>query len=353
MGKGSCETLHVALLTFDHFEVARSAFGLASCALTFRGRSIKPRMRLLGCLLAAVACISPLLAQAADNAETFKYESDITRLRSLVIHSLYSHKDVFLRELLSNANDALEKLRITALTDREVMRSGEANVTIEVRLDEGGATGELVIRDTGIGMTKGEMARNLGTIARSGTSEFLKEAEQGGGADGNLIGQFGLGFYSCFLVSPTVRVSSLPPVTKGNPDPQQYTFVSTSSGDSFDIFPDPRGQTLGRGTEIVLSIGEGEKEFLSVTHLKSLMYVLLSLYCERPCLRSAERSTRSTRPRSQSTLWSVAQSPFRHHRPRALSRMETRTSSMTIWIRTSRLPEKTPSKRCLRRHGSG
>jgi hypothetical protein len=127
----------------------------------------------------------------------------------LVIHSLYSHKDVFLRELLSNANDALEKLRLTSLTDRDVMKAGEANVTIEVRLDEGGKTGELTIRgqclimattaddgradqvDTGIGMTKEELAKNLGTIARSGTSEFLKHAEEGGGADGNLIGQFG------------------------------------------------------------------------------------------------------------------------------------------------------------------
>lgn len=81
----------------------------------------------------------------------------------------------------------------------------------------------------------------------------------------------GLGFYSCFLVSPTVRVSSLPPVTKENPNPIQHTFVSSSSGDSFEIFPDPRGNTLGRGTEIVLTIEEEEKEWLSVTKLKGLM----------------------------------------------------------------------------------
>jgi heat shock protein beta len=81
----------------------------------------------------------------------------------------------------------------------------------------------------------------------------------------------GLGFYSCFLVSPTVRVSSLPPVTSSNPNPIQHTFVSTSSGDSFEVFPDPRGNTLGRGTEIVLDIQEDEKEWLSTSRLKGLM----------------------------------------------------------------------------------
>lgn len=139
--------------------------------------------------------------------------------------------------------------------------------------------------DTGIGMTKEELARNLGTIARSGTSEFLKKADEGGGADGNLIGQFGmpafvlpmsahvagLGFYSCFLVSPTVQVSSLPPVTSANPNPIQYTFTSTASGDSFEVFPDPRGNTLGRGTEIILDIQQEDQDFLSPTKLKALM----------------------------------------------------------------------------------
>ncbi|KAK4686199.1 molecular chaperone HtpG, partial [Tremellales sp. Uapishka_1] len=120
-------------------------------------------------------------------------------------------------------------------------------------------------------MSKEELAQNLGTIARSGTSEFLKKADESGGNDGNLIGQFGLGFYSCFLVSPTVRVSSLPPATLANPSPIQNTFVSTSSGDSFEIYPDPRGNTLGRGTEIVLTIQEDEGEWLSVTKLQALI----------------------------------------------------------------------------------
>lgn len=153
-------------------------------------------------------------------------------------------------------------------------------------------------------MTKDELARNLGTIARSGTNEFLKKAEEGGASDGNLIGQFGehkpetpsQAITDCqvsastpgmltqalqcpnkadysFLVSPTVRVSSLPPATSSNPEPIQYTFTSSSSGDSFEIFPDPRGNTLGRGTEIVLEIQPEDQEFLSVNTLKSLMWV--------------------------------------------------------------------------------
>ena len=122
-------------------------------------------MRLRAVLVADLGALLPFVSSQAEESQTYKYEvshlslpsscppltdlqSDISRLRSLVIHSLYSHKDVFLRELLSNANDALEKLRITALTDREVMSSGEANVTIEVKIDEdsGGKTGKIIVR---------------------------------------------------------------------------------------------------------------------------------------------------------------------------------------------------------------
>lgn len=107
-----------------------------------------------------------------------------------MIHSLYSHKDVFLRELLSNANDALEKLRLEALTNRDVLSAGDGNITIAIESDDGN-TGRVIIRDTGIGMNRTELAKNLGTIARSGTNEFLATAERTGKADTNLIGQFG------------------------------------------------------------------------------------------------------------------------------------------------------------------
>ncbi|KAK1923777.1 putative cation-transporting ATPase [Papiliotrema laurentii] len=266
-------------------------------------------MKLTSWVIGAIGLLGSVFA-ATEGTESYKYESDITRLRSLVIHSLYSHKDVFLRELLSNSNDALEKLRLTALTDRNVMGSGEANVTIEVVINEGGDTGRLIIRDTGIGMSKDELAKNLGTIARSGTSEFLKKAEEGGGADGNLIGQFGLGFYSCFLVSPTVRVSSLPPATSANPEPIQYTFTSSASGDSFEIFPDPRGNTLGRGTEIILEIEQENQEFLSVSNLKSLIDKHSAFSTSFPIYIKERKTSRVSTPEPTSLPKDGDEDPF-------------------------------------------
>lgn len=204
-------------------------------------------------------------------------------------------------------------------------------------------------------MTKDELARNLGTIARSGTSEFLKKADEGGAADGNLIGQFGKWCYvyrsyvanilsrprflqlvceskvapahlDSFLVSPTVRVSSLPPATSNNPEPVQHTFVSTSSGDSFEIYQDPRGNTLGRGTEIILEIKEDEKEWLSVTRLKTLMYVKLQ---NRPN-SAVEINIRPSPQHSPSSSSNdpPPRFPFLHRRAQNLT--ETRTSLMTI-----------------------
>lgn len=172
-------------------------------------------------------------------------QSDISRLRNLVIHSLYSHKDVFLRELLSNANDALEKLRITSLTDRGVLSSGDANVTLAIDIDPpkadgtGSKTGKITIRDTGIGMAKAELARNLGTIARSGTNEFLKRAEDGSMSEGNLIGQFGE--LPCPVVqltdpqaSASTRPSSCPPtsVSARCPPPLRPTPTPSSTHSS-------------------------------------------------------------------------------------------------------------------------
>lgn len=180
--------------------------------------------------------------------------------------------DIFLRELISNANDALEKLRLTSLTEPQVLSGAEhMNITIRAFKDEDGLN-KLVIRDTGIGMTPEELTSNLGTLAKSGTSEFLARAESTDTTgSGNLIGAFGLGFYSSFLVADKVYVSSLAAKSPKNPNPQQYVFASSSEDSSFEIYPDPRGNVLGRGTELTLVLKEDASEFLDPLKITELV----------------------------------------------------------------------------------
>lgn len=214
----------------------------------------------------------------ADDAPTSKvqynYQSDVSRLRKIVINSLYSHKEIFLRELISNANDALEKLRLTSLTDRSIWDgSDHLNITIQAFKDEAGNGGRLVIADTGIGMSPEELTTNLGTLAKSGTSDFLSQAEGGDQTStGNLIGAFGLGFYSSFLVADRVEVASVPPKTARNPNPIQHVFSSSADDSTFEVYPDPRGNTLGRGTEITLFLKPDAQEYLDETTLSALVH---------------------------------------------------------------------------------
>ncbi|KIM90780.1 hypothetical protein PILCRDRAFT_59180, partial [Piloderma croceum F 1598] len=195
--------------------------------------------------------------------------SDVARLRHIVINSLYSNREIFLRELISNANDALEKLRITALTDKHVWDGVQPlNITIKGVKNVDGPGGRLIVSDTGIGMTQDELRNNLGTLAKSGTSEFLSkaESESSSSAKGNLIGRFGLGFYSSFLVADQVYVSSV--AAKSD---TQYVFSSSADEGSFEIYPDPRGNTLGRGTEITLVLKDDALEYLDNVVLAKLV----------------------------------------------------------------------------------
>jgi len=209
------------------------------------------------------------LPSANGAKEKHAYQSDVARLRQIVINSLYSHREVFLRELISNANDALEKLRLTALTDKGVWDGVEPlNITIKAVKNENGPGGHIIISDTGIGMTPEELTNNLGTLAKSGTSEFLSrtESDASSSATGNLIGQFGLGFYSSFLVADRVYVSSV--AAKSD---TQYVFSSSADEGSFEIYPDPRGNTLGRGTEITLVLKDDALEYLDDVALAKLV----------------------------------------------------------------------------------
>jgi heat shock protein beta len=233
-------------------------------------RLLRPLLSFLSLtLISTNIVLAQDLPSANGPKEKHDYQSDVARLRKIVINSLYSHRDVFLRELISNANDALEKLRLTALTDKGVWDGVDPlNITIKAIKNEQGPGGRLVISDTGIGMTPDELKTNLGTLAKSGTSDFLAraESESSSAATGNLIGAFGLGFYSSFLVADQVYVASVAPKSD-----TQYVFSSSADEGSFEVYPDPRGNTLGRGTEITLILKDDAFEYVDNVELSKLV----------------------------------------------------------------------------------
>merc|ERR1712159_867681 len=194
-------------------------------------------------------------------AEKFEFQAEVTRLMDIIINSLYSNKEIFLREIISNASDALDKIRFLAVTDKDALGEGDT-AKLEMRISPDKSKDTLTLTDRGIGMTKQDLINNLGTIAKSGTSSFLEKLKEGG--DVNLIGQFGVGFYSVYLVADKVTVR-----TKHNDD-KQYIWESTADS-SFTIKEDPEGDSLGRGTEITLHLKDDCKEFTEGDKIKDLV----------------------------------------------------------------------------------
>ena len=194
-------------------------------------------------------------------AEVSEFQAEVSRLMDIIINSLYSNKDIFLRELISNGSDSLDKIRFLSLTDESVLGTGDdANLDIRIKVDK--ENGVLSIRDRGVGMTKAELKENLGTIAKSGTSAFLEQMQKGG--DMNLIGQFGVGFYSVYLVADFVEVRS-----KHNSEDKQWIWQSKADG-AFAISED-EGEPLGRGVEINIYLKEEAQEYLEEDKLKELV----------------------------------------------------------------------------------
>ncbi len=193
--------------------------------------------------------------------QTLSFQAEVKQILHLVTHSLYSNKEIFLRELISNASDACDKLRFEALNHPELY---ESKTDLEVRVSFDAAAKTVTITDNGIGMSAEEAVQNLGTIAKSGTREFVAALEGDQKKDALLIGQFGVGFYSGFIVADKITVESR---RAGLPADQGVRWTSAGAGD-FEVETITREQ---RGTSVTLHLREGEEEFLSGWKLKSIV----------------------------------------------------------------------------------
>ena len=204
---------------------------------------------------------STVIRTMTANEETLGFQTEVKQLLHLMVHSLYSNREIFLRELISNANDACDKLRFLALDTPDLMES-ESDMSVRISVDP--ETKELVISDNGIGMTREDVVQNLGTIAKSGTAEFLKSLSGDSKQDANLIGQFGVGFYSAFIVADRVIVRTR---RAGNDEADAVEWSSDGDGQ----YTIKSIEKSDRGTEIRLTLKEDAKEFGETYRIRHLV----------------------------------------------------------------------------------
>ena len=201
-----------------------------------------------------------MMSDTTAQPEVFEYQAEMQKLLDILVHSLYTEREIFLRELISNASDALSKVQFTALTESEVADK-DADLDIRIAFDDQANTIEVI--DSGCGMTREELVQNLGTIASSGTLRFLQESEDRNESAENLIGQFGVGFYSVFMVAQKVEATT----RSWRPDAQGWQWTSEGSG-SYTLAPK---EVSSRGTRILLHLKEDAKEFCKEYQIESIV----------------------------------------------------------------------------------
>lgn len=238
--------------------------------------------------------------------ENIEFKAEVNELLNLVIHSLYTNKEIFLRELISNASDAIDKLRYESLTDKGLTDEG---TEFKVKLIADEKAGTLTISDNGIGLSRDEAVRELGTIAHSGTREFLAAMAKGEATDNpELIGQFGVGFYSSFMVADSVAV-----VSKKAGTDEAVRWESGAHG-SFTV---EEAQREGHGTDVILTFKEDEKEYLSQWRIREIV-TKYSDFIEHPVVMDVERQVEDKDDASKKTT---------------VTEEETLNSQKAIWLK--------------------
>nr|ANB27673.1 lipophosphoglycan biosynthetic protein [Perkinsela sp. SMB-60] len=225
---------------------------------------------LLVCVACGVSTYQSGAAKDAEKGDTHTYKAEVGKMLDILINSLYTNRSIFLREIISNASDALDKVRFLYLTKPKSPKNDAGKEpTMDVRILINHDTNELRLIDGGVGMKKSELVANLGSLGASGTKQFwenINESTNAGEELSNLIGQFGVGFYSVFLVADEVRVAS-----KNDEEDKQWMWESKGDG-KYYLYEDPRGNTLGRGTELILKLKKDADEYLQEERLKKIIH---------------------------------------------------------------------------------